>query len=168
MRFEKVAFPNAQGQMLAGRLDYPLSGEPVAYALYAHCFTCTKNLRAVGWIIETLALRGIATLRFDFAGLGDSEGEFADTNFSSNVADLVSAAGYLTDRFEGPEVVIGHSLGGAVVLAATAALDSVRAVVTIAAPATPGHIKRHIADDVRTIELVGEAEVNLAGRGQRS
>ena len=86
MRFEKVAFPNAQGQMLAGRLDYPLSGEPVAYALYAHCFTCTKNLRAVGWIIETLALRGIATLRFDFAGLGDSEGEFADTNFSSNVA----------------------------------------------------------------------------------
>ncbi len=164
MRFEKVAFPNAQGQMLAGRLDYPLSGDPVAYALYAHCFTCTKNLRAVGWITETLALHGIATLRFDFAGLGDSEGEFADTNFSSNVADLVSAAGYLTDRFEGPEVVIGHSLGGAVVLAATAALDSVRAVVTIAAPATPAHIKRHIADDVHTIELVGEAEVNLAGR----
>ena len=164
MRFEKVAFPNAQGQMLAGRLDYPLSGDPVAYALYAHCFTCTKNLRAVGWITETLALHGIATLRFDFAGLGDSEGEFADTNFSSNVADLVSAAGYLTDRFEGPEVVIGHSLGGAVVLAATAALDSVRAVVTIAAPATPAHIKRHIADDVQTIELVGEAEVTLAGR----
>ena len=164
MRFEKVAFPNAQGQMLAGRLDYPLSGDPVAYALYAHCFTCTKNLRAVGWITETLALHGIATLRFDFAGLGDSEGEFADTNFSSNVADLVSAAGYLTDRFEGPEVVIGHSLGGALVLAATAALDSVRAVVTIAAPATPAHIKRHIADDVHTIELVGEAEVNLAGR----
>ncbi len=164
MRFEKVAFPNAQGQMLAGRLDYPLSGDPVAYALYAHCFTCTKNLRAVGWITETLALHGIATLRFDFAGLGDSEGEFADTNFSSNVADLVAAAGYLTDRFEGPEVVIGHSLGGAVVLAATAALNSVRAVVTIAAPATPAHIKRHIADDVHTIELVGEAEVNLAGR----
>ncbi len=164
MRFEKVAFPNAQGQMLAGRLDYPLSGDPVAYALYAHCFTCTKNLHAVGWITETLALHGIATLRFDFAGLGDSEGEFADTNFSSNVADLVSAAGYLTDRFEGPEVVIGHPLGGALVLAATAALDSVRAVVTIAAPATPAHIKRHIADDVHTIELVGEAEVNLAGR----
>ena len=164
MRFEKVAFPNAQGQMLAGRLDYPLSGDPVAYALYAHCFTCTKNLRAIGWITETLALHGIATLRFDFAGLGDSEGEFADTNFSSNVADLISAAGYLTERFEGPEVVIGHSLGGAVVLAATAALDSVRAVVTIAAPATPAHITRHIADDVHTIELVGEAEVNLAGR----
>ena len=164
MRSESVTFTNAQGQRLAGRIDFPLNTETVAYAIYAHCFTCTKNLRAIGRITETLALHGVATLRFDFAGLGDSEGVFADTTFSTNTSDLVAAAAFLSDGFQAPEVLVGHSLGGAVALAAASAIDSVRAVVTIAAPATPGHIKRHIADDLEAIRSEGEAEVDLAGR----
>lgn len=164
MRFEKVTFPNSRGELLAGRVDLPLTREPVAFALYAHCFTCNKNLRAIGRITETLALHGIATLRFDFTGLGDSEGDFADTNFSSSRADLLLAAGYLTENYVAPEVLIGHSLGGAVALAAATSIDSVRAVVTVAAPATPQHIERHLAADLAEIETAGEAEVTLAGR----
>jgi len=150
--------------MLAGRIDFPVTGDALAYALYAHCFTCNKNLRAIGRITETLALHGIATLRFDFTGLGDSEGDFSDTNFSSSVDDLVLAARYLDERFQAPELLIGHSLGGAVALAATSLIDSVRAVVTVAAPATPEHIKRHITEDLGEIERAGEAQVTLAGR----
>ncbi len=164
MRFEKVTFPNGRGQALVGRIDYPLPVEPVAYALYAHCFTCTKNLRAAGRITETLALHGIATLRFDFTGLGESEGSFGDTNFSTSVADLQAAARFLADEHRAPEVLIGHSLGGAVALKAAGTLDSVRAVVTIAAPATPDHIKRHLAGDLDAIEARGQSEVLLAGR----
>jgi putative redox protein len=164
MRFEKVAFPNRQDQMLFGRIDLPLSGDPVAYALFAHCFTCSKNLRAVGHITQTLAHHGIATLRFDFAGLGDSEGDFADTNFSSNVADLVAASGFLADSYQAPEVIVGHSHGGAVALKAAAGLESVRAVVTLGTPATPEHIKRHLVGDLDAIESTGQAEVVLAGR----
>lgn len=164
MRSESVTFLNAQGLRLAGRIDYPLTSQPVAYALYAHCFTCTKNLRAIGRITATLALHGIATLRFDFAGLGASEGTFADTNFSTNVSDLVAAARFLGDAGHGPEILVGHSLGGAVTLAAAGDIESVRAVVTIAAPATPDHIKRHLAADVDAMRAAGEAEVMLAGR----
>lgn len=164
MRSENVTFPNAEGLTLAGRIDYPLSGPPVAYALYAHCFTCSKNLRAIGRITQTLALRGIATLRFDFSGLGGSEGDFADTNFTTNVSDVVAAAGFLESEFAEPELLIGHSLGGAVALAATSAVDSLRAVATIAAPASPEHITRHISDDLAAIEADGEADVTVAGR----
>ena len=164
IRSERVSFQNTAGQRLAGRIDYPLTGEPMGFALYAHCFTCTKNLRAIGRITETLALHGLATLRFDFAGLGDSEGEFAETNFSSNVEDLVAAAEFLAIEHEAPEVLIGHSLGGAVVLEGAARIPSARAVVTIASPATPEHIKRHIERDLDLIEQQGEAEVSLAGR----
>ena len=164
MRFERITFSNTRGKMLAGRIDFPLKGEPLAYALYAHCFTCNKNLRAIGRITQTLAHHGIATLRFDFTGLGDSEGDFSETNFSSSVSDFLLAARYLEENFGAPEVLIGHSLGGAVVLAAGSAIDSVRAVVTVAAPATPRHIERHIADDLATIEAEGKAEVTVAGR----
>jgi len=164
MKHDKVTFPNGRGEMLAGRIDYPVTGEPIGYALYAHCFSCSKNLRAIGRITETLAQHGIATLRFDFTGLGQSEGDFADTNFTTNVTDFMAATHYLRDNFEAPEIVIGHSLGGAVVLAATQQLPRVKAVVTIAAPASPAHIERHLAADLEQIRVEGEAEVQLAGR----
>ena len=112
MNFEKVDFTNSHGQQLVGRVDLPLTGVPKSYALYAHCFTCTKNLRAIGRISETLALHGIATLRFDFTGLGESGGDFSETNFSSSVADYLLAAEFLVENFEAPELLIGHSLGG--------------------------------------------------------
>ncbi len=150
--------------MLAGRIDYPVTGEPIGYALYAHCFTCSKNLRAIGRIAETLAQHGIATLRFDFTGLGQSEGDFAATNFTTSVADFMAATHYLRDNYEPPEIVIGHSLGGAVALAATPQLPRVKAVVTIAAPASPAHIETHLTADLDRIEAEGEAEVQLAGR----
>ena len=164
MHFEKIHFSNSHGEQLAGRIDLPLTGEPLVYALYAHCFTCNKNLRAIGRISETLALHGIATLRFDFTGLGDSEGDFSETNFSSSVADYLLAAEFLGEQFKAPELLIGHSLGGSVALAAAASIDSVRAVVTVAAPATPAHIQRHIATDLATIKAEGQAEVDIAGR----
>lgn len=164
MRSDKVTFASGAGQLLAGRIDYPVTGDPIAFAVYAHCFTCTKNLRAIGRITETLALHGVATLRFDFAGLGESEGEFADTNFSTNVDDLAAAAAFLGSEYQAPELVIGHSLGGAVALVAASSIESIRAVVTIAAPASADHVTRHIADDLERIEREGEAEVLVAGR----
>jgi len=164
MHSERITFANTRGELLAGRLDLPLSDPPVAYALYAHCFTCSKNLRAIGRISRELALHGIATFRFDFTGLGDSEGDFSRTNFTTSVEDLRLAAQYLADNYAAPELLIGHSLGGAVVLDSAASLDSVRVVVTLAAPASPDHIKRHIAHDLDTIEAQGSAEVLLAGR----
>jgi len=164
MRYENVTFLNRRGQRLAGRIDLPVDSDPIGFALYAHCFTCTKNLRAIGRITETLAHHGLATLRFDFAGLGDSEGIFADTNFSTSVEDYVAAARFLENEYSAPEIAIGHSLGGAVVLAASGDLDSVSAVVTIAAPADPEHIKTHIASDLETIRSAGVAQVELAGR----
>ncbi len=136
----------------------------MAAALFAHCFTCTKNLRAVGVIDQALTARGIAVLRFDFTGLGESEGDFADTNFSSNLEDLVAAAAYLAERVAPPHLMIGHSLGGAAVMRAAPALPSVRALATIAAPAAPDHVVRHLRDDLATIERRGEATVLLAGR----
>lgn len=164
MKFDKVTFSNGRGQQLAGRIDYPLTGEPIGYALYAHCFTCSKNLRAIGRITETLAAHGIATLRFDFTGLGESEGDFADTNFTTNIEDLIAATHFLRDNYDAPEILIGHSLGGAVALAAAGDLPKVKSVVTIAAPATPEHITRHLADDLEAIHAEGEADVQLAGR----
>src|SRR5579859_184384 len=113
-----VRFPNATGQMLAGRLDLPANGRPRAYALYAHCFTCGKDVRAAVNICRALGREGIATLRFDFTGLGESQGDFADTTFSGNVADLTAAAKFLAEKYEAPKILIGHSLGGTAVLEA--------------------------------------------------
>ena len=112
MPFRKLSFKNAEGQVLGACLDLPAVGQPIASALFAHCFTCTKNLKAIGHISRALTDEGIAVLRFDFTGLGESEGDFADTNFSSNVSDLVAAADFLKAEFEGPKILIGHSLGG--------------------------------------------------------
>ena len=157
-------FEGGGGERLAARLDMPVDGAPLAYALFAHCFTCSKNLNAVVNISRALNRARIAVLRFDFTGLGESEGDFADTNLSSNVGDLVAAARHLEDAYEGPSILIGHSLGGAAVLRAAGEISSARAVATIAAPADPGHVAHLIASSREEIEARGEAVVEIAGR----
>ena len=163
MPAEKVDFPNAQGHTLAASLDRP-DGPVRAVALFAHCFTCGKDNKAARRIAEGLKLAGIAVLRFDFTGLGASEGEFANTTFSSNLDDLVAAADHLRRKLAAPAILIGHSLGGAAVLAAAHRIAEARAVVTIAAPADPAHVTGLLKDQVATIALEGEAEVTLGGR----
>jgi putative redox protein len=163
MRFEKIAFAGAHGAVLAGRLELP-EIQPRAYALFAHCFTCTKDIFAAGRIAEALAGHGIAVLRFDFTGLGASGGDFGHTNFSSNVQDLVKAADFLRGRYAAPKLLIGHSLGGAAVLAAASRIPEAVAVATIGAPADPAHVARLFTDKRAEIEAIGEAEVLLAGR----
>jgi uncharacterized OsmC-like protein/pimeloyl-ACP methyl ester carboxylesterase len=163
MRSERFEFPNGKGEKLAGVLDLPL-GEPTAFALFAHCFTCGKDIRAAKVIAERLAICGIAVLRFDFTGLGGSEGEFANTHFSSNVDDLVAAADHLRRTRAAPALLIGHSLGGAAVLAAAHRIEDARAVVTIAAPSDPAHVTGLFMDHVDKIKEQGEVEVRLAGR----
>ncbi|MGD1877620.1 MAG: alpha/beta fold hydrolase [Kiloniellaceae bacterium] len=160
---EKVSFAGADGAMLAARLDLP-QGRPRAYALFAHCFTCNKDIFAAARIADGLAARGIAVLRFDFTGLGASEGDFANTNFSSNIEDLLRAADFLRDSYEAPKLLIGHSLGGAAVLAAAGRIPEAKAVATIAAPADPAHVAAHFTDARPEIEAAGEAEVLLVGR----
>ncbi len=159
-----VSFSNASGQTLSGRLVQPDTRPAHAYALFAHCFTCTKNFTATRNVAAALAERGIATLIFDFTGLGSSEGEFADSNFSSNVEDLVSAADFLAREHHAPQLLVGHSLGGTAVLKAAAAIDSARAVATIGSPSHAGHVEHLVAKDADRIERDGEAEVLLAGR----
>jgi uncharacterized OsmC-like protein/alpha/beta superfamily hydrolase len=163
MRSERFEFPNAKGEKLAGVLDLPL-GEPAAFALFAHCFTCGKEVRAAKTIAEQLSVHGIAVLRFDFTGLGGSEGEFANTHFASNVDDLVAAADYLRQTRTAPALLIGHSLGGAAVLAAAHRIEEARAVVTIAAPSDPAHVTGLFKSQVGAIRAQGEVEVQLAGR----
>jgi uncharacterized OsmC-like protein/pimeloyl-ACP methyl ester carboxylesterase len=163
MPAERFEFPNARGEHLAALLDRP-AGAPVAFALFAHCFTCGKDILAAKRIAEGLTGRGIAVLRFDFTGLGGSGGEFANTTFSSNVADLVAAASHLRKMYRAPAILIGHSLGGAAVLAAASEIPEARAVVTIGAPVDPGHVTGLFKDHVDTIHAQGEVEVALAGR----
>ncbi len=159
----KVQFPGSLGAQLAARLDAP-PGKPIAYALFAHCFTCSKDTLAASRIGTALTARGIAVLRFDFTGLGSSDGDFANTNFSSNIADLVAAATWLRKYHEAPKLLIGHSLGGAAVLAAAADIPEAVAVATIGAPFEPAHVKGLLAPAMPAIEAAGEAEVELAGR----
>src|SRR6266851_3790373 len=163
MPAERFDFPNAEGQSLAALLDRP-DREPRACALFAHCFTCGKDVHAARRIAEGLTALGIAVLRFDFTGLGASEGEFANTTFSSNVADLVAAANALRRRGRAPSILIGHSLGGAAVLAAAHDVPEARAVVTIAAPCDPAHVTGLFKDHLDDIGAKGEVEVALAGR----
>ena len=159
----KIEFKNAQGNTLAGRMEQP-SGSRRATALFAHCFTCSKDIAAATRISRELGERGIAVLRFDFTGLGHSEGEFANTNFSSNTEDLVSAADHLREHADAPTLLIGHSLGGAAVLRAAPRIPEVRAVATIGAPAELGHVRRLFRSSVEEIEASGSATVELAGR----
>ena len=158
-----VRFPGSQGQQLAALLDAP-PDTPRAYALFAHCFTCSKDSKAATYVAQALAAQGIATMRFDFTGLGASTGEFADSNFSSNVDDLLAAADWLRAHRAAPQILIGHSLGGAAVLMAAARVPEARAVATIGAPFDPAHVA-HLVDSGRAdIEAKGEARVNIGGR----
>ena len=163
MPTQRFQFPGADRQMLAAALDLP-DGEPSAFALLAHCFTCGKDVLAAKRIAEGLTKRGIAVLRFDFTGIGASEGEFANSNFSSNIADLVQAADYMRTTNKAPALLIGHSLGGAAILAAAAQIPEAKAVATIAAPSDPGHVTGLFKDRIDDIRRDGEIEVSLAGR----
>jgi uncharacterized OsmC-like protein/alpha-beta hydrolase superfamily lysophospholipase len=164
MPSERFDFPNANGEKLAAVLDLPQGTPPRAYALFAHCFTCGKNVLAAKRIANALTALGIAVLRFDFTGIGSSEGEFANTTFSSNIADLIAAADHLRRTRQAPALLIGHSLGGAAVLAAAEAVAEARAVATIAAPSDPGHVTHLFKDKLDAIGDHGEVEVELAGR----
>lgn len=163
MKSERIEFEGALGKTLSGRLDKP-EGDIKACALFAHCFTCSKNLKAVGNITKALAGKQVETLRFDFTGLGESEGDFADTNFSSNVDDLIAAYNHMDSIGSAPSILIGHSLGGAAVLQAAHRMEAVKAVVTIGAPSEPKHVEHHFESKKEEIEKTGEAVVKLAGR----
>jgi len=164
MNTQKLEIDNADGLKLAAQLDLPADRKPVAYALFAHCFTCTKDFKAAYYISRALTRQGIAVVRLDFTGLGESEGDFSDTNFSSNVDDLVAAASYMSSQLAAPQLLVGHSLGGAAALLATPLIASIRAVATVAAPADPGHLGHLLASSRAEIEANGIAEINVAGR----
>lgn len=163
MGSERITFENDEGHQLAGRLDTP-NGDPSGYALFAHCFTCSKDTLAASRIARGLTERGIAVLRFDFTGLGESEGAFDATSFASNVRDLLSACAWLSEHHAPVDLLIGHSLGGAAVVSAAGQMDSVKGVATIGAPSDPSHV-RHLFDaHIEEIEREGSAEVSIGGR----
>ncbi|MDG1334106.1 MAG: alpha/beta fold hydrolase [Crocinitomicaceae bacterium] len=160
---EKVSFLNESGQTLAARLELP-DGEPIGFALFAHCFTCNKDLTALRNISRALMKSGIAVLRFDFTGLGESEGDFEITNFSSNVDDLICAADFMKENYQAPSILIGHSLGGAAVIFAANRIESVTAVATIGAPSDPNHVAHLFGSGIDKIKEEGEARLLIGGR----
>ncbi len=163
MQSKKISFNNDDGQALSGILDLP-SGEPKAFALFAHCFTCSTNLQAAGHIARAMTTAGIGVLRFDFTGLGQSEGAFEDTTFSSNVSDLLAAVAWMEANHRAPEILFGHSLGGTAVLQAAPRVPSAVAVATIGSPADPQHVTHLFRDSEDEIRENGIAEVVLGGR----
>ncbi len=163
MDSKKIRFSGSTGEMLTARLDFP-DGEPAAWALFAHCFTCSKDLKAVVRLSHAMNGAGLAVMRFDFTGLGESEGDFADTSFVSNVEDLIAAARYLEAEYAAPKILVGHSLGGAAVLQAASEVPAAVAVATIGAPADPAHVVHLLTGAIDDIRRDGEAEVMLAGR----
>ncbi len=158
-----VQFPNGAGEMLAGILDRP-PGRPRAHALFAHCFTCSKDLKSAGNISQALVAAGYAVLRFDFTGLGSSDGDFADSSFSTNISDLLAAARFLDEEYEAPRLLLGHSLGGTAILRAAHDIPSAVAVATIGSPADPAHVTRLLGDSRAELEARGQAEVTIGGR----
>ncbi|MEM9884615.1 MAG: alpha/beta fold hydrolase [Bacteroidota bacterium] len=164
MASTKIQFPNSKGESLSAKLDVPINQHPHTFAVFAHCFTCNKNLSAVRNISRALNQAGIAVLRFDFTGLGESEGDFSDTNFTSNVEDLIEACQYLKQHYQAPELIVGHSLGGAAVICAAEQVASIKAIASIAAPFAPKHVGHLVASKAVEIEATGEAEVNIGGR----
>jgi putative redox protein len=164
MQMKNLSILNRQGHGLAARLDMPSDEAPIALALYAHCFTCTKNIKAAAHLSRGLVARGLAVCRFDFTGLGESAGAFADTTFSSNVTDLLDVATHLEAAYLAPRLLIGHSLGGAAAIQAAAGLTSVRAIVTIGAPFDPGHVLRNFSEALPRLAAEGEAQITIEGR----
>ena len=164
MNGERLEFRNRNGELLSARLELPINHAPRAYALFAHCFTCSKSSLAATHISRALAAEGIATLRFDFTGLGESEGDFADTNFSSNVDDLVAAAEFLTHEYDAPRILVGHSLGGAAVLQAASRIPSSVAVATSGAPCEPAHVSHLFSHARPELEERGAVALKIGGR----
>lgn len=164
MKSEKLNFANHAGEEIAAVLELPEDEKPLAFAVFAHCFTCTKNINAAVNICRSLSRRRIAVLRFDFTGLGESDGEFAATTFTDNIDDIVAAGKFLHEAYQAPEILIGHSLGGAAALQAAARIDTVRAVATIGAPYQPAHALQHFEEARAQIEASGKAVVAIAGR----
>ena len=164
MRFVNIQFENRNGQHLAARLELPIDTEPHNFAIFAHCFTCSKNFSAVKNISHALSRKGFAVLRFDFTGLGNSEGEFSETNFSSNIEDLLDAAEYLKRNHKSPTLLVGHSLGGAAVYFAAQELESVRAIASIGAPSEPEHVRHLVKGKEEEIIQAGSAQVNIGDR----
>ena len=164
MNFEKINFKNAAGYELSGRLELPADRLPHNYAVFAHCFTCSKNFSATKNISRALTTAGFGVLRFDFTGLGDSDGDFADTNFSGNVTDLLAAVDYLKEHYKAPTLLVGHSLGGAAVIYASAKASSIKAVATVGAPSDTKHVRHLFGDQLDAIVENGEATVQLSGR----
>ncbi|NNE15436.1 MAG: OsmC family protein [Saprospiraceae bacterium] len=164
MPYTKVSFKNANGITLKGKLEFPLTRKPEAYAIFAHVFTGHKNLIGAKHISRALTLSGLAVLRFDFTGLGESDGDFSDTNFSSNVTDIKAAAKFLEENYQSPSVIVGQSLGGAASIFAADEIESVRAVATIGAPSEPEHVTHLLGCKIEDIEKEGKAEVTIGGR----
>ena len=164
MSSKKINFKNSNGYTLSAVLELPINQAPFAYAVFAHVFTGNKSLSATRHISRALTLNGIGVLRFDFTGLGDSEGDFADTNFTSNVEDLLAACDYLANEYEAPKIIVGHSLGGAAAIFAASQVDSVTAVTTIGTPSEPEHVTHLLEDSIDAIEEHGFAQVNIGGR----
>lgn len=164
MKIEKITFQNASGYDLSGRLELPVDQKPHNYAIFAHCFTCNKNFTATRNITRALTAAGFGVLRFDFTGLGESDGDFGDTNFSGNVEDLLAAISFLDKNHKAPTLAIGHSLGGAAVLFASAKASSIKAVATVGAPSDTKHVKHLFGDQIEAIIENGEAVVQLSGR----
>lgn len=164
MRSENVIFQGGAHQQLAGYVNRPLAGEPRAWALFAHCFTCGGTIKAARTIARALSERGWGVLRIDFTGLGESEGDFGDQALSGDVADLLAGARWLEEHHQAPQAIIGHSLGGAAALLAASRLPSCRAVATIGSPSDPAHVQHLFEDQLEAIRSQGQAQVSLAGR----
>ena len=165
MSSQRVNFINARGIRLAGIIDWPKNrDEPVAFGMFSHCFTCTKDLKAIVRISRGLAQYGIAVLRFDFTGLGDSKGKFPETNFNTNLEDVDAAVAYLTEHHQPPKLLIGHSLGGAAMMVKSKEISSARALVTIASPSTTNHLADYLSSANPQIESTGEGQVEIGGR----
>ncbi|MCG2431062.1 bifunctional alpha/beta hydrolase/OsmC family protein [Aequorivita xiaoshiensis] len=163
MNIHKVSFTNKDEEQLAGRLELPLDQKPHNFVIFAHCFTCTKNLTAVKNVGRALTNEGFGVLRFDFTGLGESEGDFENTNFSGNVDDLIEAANFLENNYQAPTLIIGHSLGGAAAIFAASKLESIKAVAVINSPSDPSHVMHLLKDSEQEITRNGKAKVNLGG-----
>ena len=164
MNIQKVTFLNRENQKLKGRIELPINQKPHNFAIFAHCFTCNKNLSAVKNISRELTANGFGVLRFDFTGLGESDGDFENTNFSGNVDDLIYAANFLTKNFISPTVIIGHSLGGSAAIFAASKINSIKAVATIGAPSNPKHVQNLLRSNIDEIKATGKALVDLGGR----
>lgn len=164
MKTERLNIVNKKGIQLSAKLEFPANQKPEAYAIFAHCFTCSSNINAVRNVSRTLTQHGFGVLRFDFTGLGKSEGEFSDSHFSANISDLIDVHEYMAEHYEAPSLLIGHSLGGAAVLVAASKLETVKAVATIGAPASAEHTTKHFASQIEGIGDDEKIKVNIGGR----